>query len=157
MKKTFIYLAIIAFNSLISCNEGNNKSHQKLHSDLLVKKQCFIALFRQDTALLRIDSFKSGKITGNLVMKYSKSPKYDGTLKGKFNGDTLFADYTFITDSVKTAFNRNPLAFLKKENELVLGVGVIMVYPGGSFLSKSKPINFEKGRFRFKPVNCTNQ
>ena len=85
--------------------------------------------------------------------RFSGKPENNGTLKGKFSGDTLYADYTFTTGAKKEFF-RNPMAFLKDGDRLILGVGVIETYLGRSYLSEKEPVDFDKARFRFDPATC---
>ena len=48
----------------------------------------------------------------------------------------------------------NPLAFLKKDNKLVLGFGAYVNYLGKTWLMNHQAINFNKGRFQFMPAKC---
>ena len=118
------------------------------------ERQCYMAVDGKDTAWLNIETVKSGKVEGDMLIKYAGKPKNDGAIKGEFKGDTLFADYTFTTGDKKGQENRNPLAFLREGNKLTLGVGVIETYLGRAYLSKTEPINFAKGRFKFNKGEC---
>ncbi len=113
-----------------------------------------MAVDETDTAHLSLNYLKSGKITGSLLIKYLDKGKNDGLLDGKFKGDTLFVDYTFKIGTENKTVYKNPLAFLKKDGKLILGVGQIETYLGKSFFAKDKPINYDKVRFIFSASDC---
>ena len=154
---TLICLALLAA-LFISCqNSGKTTSTADSLSEEknagVQERQCYMAVDGKDTAWLNIQTVKSGKVEGDMLIKYDGKPNNDGKLKGEFKGDTLFADYTFTTGDKKEE-NRNPLAFLREGNKLTLGVGVIETYLGRSYLSKTEPIDFAKGRFKFNSTDC---
>ncbi|HAT79959.1 MAG TPA: hypothetical protein DCS17_00615, partial [Flavobacterium sp.] len=49
---------------------------------------------------------------------------------------------------------KNPMAFLKSGNELILGNGKIETYLGASYFAKGEPIDFENVKYTFKPLDC---
>lgn len=159
MKKSAPFLALIASAVLFSCTQGGNNSTEQADSlakaklDTVLHKECFIAIDETDTATLSLNTHGTDKVTGHLLIKYATKDKNDGELKGSFKGDTLFVDYTFKVGDDKVV-HKNPLAFLKKDGKLILGVGVIETTLGRSYFAKDKPINFERGKFTFDPVAC---
>jgi hypothetical protein len=159
MKSSLLYLSFLALPLLFSCGQSGNKNEASkdglnASTDTIGSKQCFMAVDQQDTAALTLNSFKDGKITGDLVFDYLDKGKNDGTVSGAYRGDTLFVDYTFKIGTVNKTIYKNPLAFLKKDGNLILGVGQIETSLGRSYFVKGKPISFDKGRFTFKPVAC---
>lgn len=156
MKKTALYLAIIAMPFLFSCNQGNNsgQSEATVKADSLAIKECFVAIDGKDTADLSFKTLTDGKIAGHLTINYNEKGKNDGEIEGKFHGDTLFVDYTFKIGNENKTIYKNPLALLKKDGKLFLGVGQIQTTLGRSFFVKDKPIDFEKGRFTFAATDC---
>ncbi len=151
------YLSIILL-SIVGCDgKRNSKSSKK--EDILAKaeKQCYIAAYARDTAYL---DFKSSpdkaKVEGNLLIRYGNKPENGGTFKGRFKGDTLFADYTYTVGTYKERIYVNPLAFLVKKDSLILGIGEIETLAGRAYFKPGAPINFDKGRFRFMKAECRN-
>lgn len=129
----------------------------KLQSEKPISVLCYKALYDNDTIDLKINTLKNGKITGDMVMKIIDMPEKIGKISGEFHGDTLFADYSFIEGTnTKTTF-KNPMAFLKHDNELILGSGKIETYLGKSYFAKGTPINFEKVKYKFTSVDCENK
>jgi hypothetical protein len=145
------FLAIPLAFSCTSSNNNSDKSTTKTVKDTV--KQCYIADFEGDTAMMDIKVIDSVEVEGKLVIKYANKPHNDGIVRGKFSGDTLFVDYSFKTGNNTTQFS-NPLAFLKKADTLKMGVGVIENTLGRSYFAKDKPINFERGKFSFQPTEC---
>lgn len=142
-------IAVIAFAA--SC--GNTET-KKVADKVVGKQTCYMAVSDKDTAFLNLNVTEAGQVVGNLLIKYDGKDKNDGTVAGKFSGDTLFVDYTFsIGDTNKTVY-KNPLALLKKDNQMVLGVGQIETTMGKSYFVRGKAINFERGKFTFDPTDC---
>lgn len=154
MKKPAFYLAILMFPAFFSCTQGGSEKTSSSDTDSSISSQCFVAVDGADTADLNIKTLKSGKVSGVLTINYKEKGKNDGQVEGKFRGDTLFVDYTFKIGTENKTIYKNPLAFLKKDGKLALGVGQIQTTLGRSFFVKGKPISFEKGRFTFAPVDC---
>lgn len=154
MKKPAFYFALLAFPVLFSCNQGGTEQTSANATDSLINEQCFVAVDGVDTANFNIKTLSSGKVSGDLTINFKEKGKNDGKVEGKFKGDTLFVDYTFKIGLENKTIYKNPLAFLKKDGKLILGVGQIQTTLGRSFFVKGKPISFEKGRFTFAPVDC---
>jgi len=161
MKKTSILFACIISLFIYSCNHGAKKNANTSADSTSLVKTCYIAVFEKDTAHLKTFTDTNGKITGDLTMKYGEVQPNSlekvinvGTIAGEFKGDTLFVDYTHTSGSINKKGFKNPLAFLRVGENLVLGVGQIETHLGRSYFVKSKPIDFEIGRFRFVPVDC---
>ena len=160
MKKLYLVVICALLMLACACTSGTNKKQSQTDSlaagNAIQSSDCYIAIDGEDTAYLNIQSQASGKVTGKMLINYSGKPNNNGTLAGEFKGDTLFADYTFTIGENKTV-NRNPLAFLKEDRRMLLGVGVIETYLGRSYFAKGKPIDFEKGRFKFDGIECEEQ
>lgn len=161
MKKASVLIACIVSLSIYSCNQGTKKKTEVSADSSALVNTCYIAVFETDTARLKTQTDTSGKITGDLRINYGKLQANSlekvtnvGTIEGKFSGDTLFVDYTHTSGSINKEGFKNPLAFLKVGENLVLGVGQIETHLGRSYFVKDKPIDFEIARFRFVPVDC---
>lgn len=155
MKNNTLYGLFAVLFTLFGCNNSNtNVVATDSISDVLLSSNCYLAVDGKDTAYLNIKTSEKGKITGDLVVNYSFKPKNSGTIEGEFVGDTLFVDYTFTTGTYYEKVNKNPMAFLKSGNRLIVGIGVIETSLGKSYFVKDKGINFEKGRFIFDPIEC---
>jgi len=117
------------------------------------KTICYQSISGKDTAWLSIDTSKK-VIHGLLSFNYTdKKEKYEGKFKGEMYGDTLKGHYDFKINKAEV-WNRNPVAFLKREGKLTMGVGQFMLIMGSAHFDNRYTINYQKGRFTFEEGKC---
>jgi len=159
MKKLVLSCLILSLSGLQSCkNEEKQKEAEAINAEAekVVSTQCYKAVYEDDTIDLKLNTLKNGKISGNMSMKVSGAAERIGEIKGEFHGDTLFADYTFTEGTNKKNF-KNPMAFLKKDKQLILGNGTLQTTMGVTYLVKDKPIDFERVKYKFDSIECTGK
>jgi len=161
MKNSALFTLLCASALFASCGQttdGNKaKDAEAAKLDSLATAECYVALDSNDKATLKLKTLADGNVTGSMLIAYHEKGKNDGTLEGKFSGDTLFVSYTFKIGTDNPTEYKNPLAFLKKDGKLILGVGVIETYLGRSYFAKDKPIRFDKSKFTFDPAACEGE
>ncbi len=140
------FLTLITF--LYSCQEKKQVKEQ-MESKTTI---CYRAIDGQDTAWLRIDT-ASSQVIGLLTFNYAKGRDYDGEFKGKFYGDTLKGHFDFKVNQVDKWY-RNPVAFLKRNGQLTMGVGNFNMVWGSSIFDPKVPIDYDRGRFVFEGSDC---
>jgi hypothetical protein len=155
MKNLGLFCLLFACIGLQSCKKETKAP--KVQPEMPISVACYKALYESDTVELKINTLKNGKVTGDMVMKILYMPKKVGKISGEFHGDTLFVDYTFFQGANEKKIFKNPMAMLKKGNELILGSGKIETYLGRSYFAKDKPINFEKVKYKFTTVDCVDK
>ncbi|MFD0939763.1 hypothetical protein [Pedobacter boryungensis] len=143
----FVAVLIILF--FFSCKE-KRPIKTKIDKKFAV---CYIAIDKTDTAWLKIDTADRKHILGEMIFNYHNEKHYKGLIKGLMNGDTLKGDYTFRLNGIDKWY-RNPIALLKNEHTLTMGVGEIYILWGSGFFLNSVPIDYDKGRFVFKQTDC---
>jgi hypothetical protein len=153
MKRNLLYLAFATIPFAFACNQSGKKADTE-KKDSLINQTCYAASFDKDTAAMIVKKMASGKVMGSLWVKYGEKPQNNGKIDGKFHGDTLLVDYRFNTGGDTTKAFTNPLAFLKKNGKLIMGVAQIETTLGKSYFVKGKPINYEAGKFTFEEVPC---
>ena len=146
-------LAITLLGGVASC--GNTESKKEEVKEI-GKQECYVAVDGTDTAFLDLNILENGDVDGKLLIRHTDKPQNTGIIAGKFSGDTLFVDYSFTLGEAKQPIYKNPLALLKKDGTLTLGVGQIETTLGKSYFVKGQPINFERGKFTFGPGVCIN-
>lgn len=155
MRKSFYVLSLLAAGALYSCSQGSEKKAEtganKIDS---ANMQCYAAADGVDSATLRLITDRDGKVTGSLLINYLEKGDSHGELLGKFRGDTLFVDYSFQIGNTNKTFYKNPLAFLKKDGKLLMGVGQIETFLGKSSFVDNNKISFDRGRFIFASEVC---
>lgn len=160
MKKLGLFCLLLTSIVLGSCKKEQNSEDVKVtkgQDEKPISVACYKALYESDTLDLTINTLKSGKITGDMIMKIENMPEKNGKITGEFRGDTLFADYSFIQGTNDKVKFKNPMAFLKKGDTLILGSGKIETYLGRSYFAKGTPIDFEKVKYNFATVDCVNK
>lgn len=158
MKNLGLFCLLLTCIGLGSCkNNQSEKIIEAKEAKELVSEQCYKAVYEKDTLDLKINTFKDGEITGDMVMAIANMPKKVGEIAGEFKGDTLFASYTFIQGTDKEKTFKNPMAFLKRGNELILGNGQIQITLGASHFVKGAPIDFERVKYKFSEVDCVEK
>ena len=149
-----LFMFCIAFES---CNKNQKIVDIQAPTEKPISTQCYTSLYENDTIKLEINTLKSGKITGNMTMRIVNMPNKVGKIAGEFRGDTLFAAYTFIQGANDKVTFKNPMAFLKRGDELILGNGKIETTMGASYFVKGEPIDFDNVKYKFNAVDCVNK
>lgn len=160
MKNLTVFCLLLSCIVFESCKNNTNEKIVEAKIDQTEKPisvQCFKALYEKDTIVLKINTLKNGNITGNMEMAIFNMPKKIGKIYGEFHGDTLFANYTFIQGGYEKVTYKNPMAFLKRGNELILGNGKIETTMGASYFVKSTPIDFDRVKYKFTSTNCDDK
>lgn len=80
---------------------------------------CYAYHSANDTIMLTLIAAEAN-VSGNLVYAYSGKDKNSGTLNGIMKGDTLLADYTFMSEGKSSV---RQVAFLRKGDGFVEGYG----------------------------------
>ncbi|WP_236025508.1 hypothetical protein [Flavobacterium geliluteum] len=65
-----------------------------------------------------------------------------------------FVDYTFIEGGNKNKTFKNPIAFLKRDQQLILGNGTMQTTMGVTYLVKDQPIDFDRVKYKFTSIPC---
>jgi len=160
MKKLGLFCLLLACIGLQSCKKNETQKEiaaPPVQDEKPMSVTCYKALYENDTIDLKINTLKNGKITGDMVMKIIDMPEKTGKITGEFHGDTIFADYSFIQGTNDKVKFKNPMAFLKKGDELILGSGKIETYLGRSYFAKGTPIDFEKVKYKFTTIDCVDK
>ena len=147
----YIFLGLLPL--AIACNQSTGDSSSKLKSTDVLKEECYTAIDSLDTAKMKLNYLRNGDVTGSLVIDYTDKGSNDGALKGKFRGDTLFIDYTFKIGKNPVTY-KNPLALLKSNGKLILGVGQIETTLGKSYFVRNQPIDYRQVKFIFGASEC---
>ncbi|MCK8142941.1 hypothetical protein MW871_15175 [Flavobacterium sp. I-SCBP12n] len=158
MKNLGVFCLLFSCVIFGSCkNNQSEKIPVAAPEEAPVKVECYTALYEKDTIALKMNTFKDGHITGNMDMVMANTPKYVGEVAGEFRGDTLFVSYTYIQGNNKETTFKNPMAFLKRDNQLILGNGKIEVTLGAGHFVSGEPIDFDRVKYKLNPVDCVTK
>ncbi|MCD9575647.1 hypothetical protein [Flavobacterium soyae] len=160
MKNLVLPCMLVICIGFQSCkNEEKQKQAEaaKADAETVIKTECYQAVYEKDTIQLKLNTLKNGKLSGNMIMKVAPSTVRTGEIAGEFHGDTLFADYTFKDLASKDKTFKNPMAFLKKDKQLILGNGTMQTTMGVTYLVKDKPIDFDRVKYKFESAECAEK
>ena len=149
-----LYVAV-AVAPLLSCNSNTTQSSNAPKNEvvkpvtLTEPAACYAMITGKDKVLLHI-TITENKVTGDLVYSFFEKDKNTGTINGEMKGDTLFADYKFMSEGKES--NRQ-VVFLKNGSEYREGYGKINVTTGQPDFTDKAAIKFE-GNVILKKTSC---
>lgn len=137
---------LLIITVLLLLHSCNSKEKQKEK-----EKQIFYQAVnaKNDTATLSL-TINKNRFYGQYEIKYGKSTKDSGSVKGNIVGDTLRGDFNYITYGGVGKII--PIALLKKDNKLFLGNGVTSTFLGIPCFIPDVPIDFVNVEFIFNEV-----
>ena len=146
MKSSIVYFAAIV---LTACNTNPRTSTENSDSlnavtkatdtSHLNEKSCYQHYSAKDTVKLELVK-NENIISGTLRFKRFGKDENKGTFAGVMRGDTLVADYTFMSEGVTSV---RQIAFLKRNNTLVEGYGDVEEKNGKMVLKNIGRLNFK--------------
>ena len=138
MKNTsIIALSLVIF---ASCNtEKKQESTTKTEVKTTQTETCY--QHTKDSSTIRLNVIiNDNMITGNLTYDYYQKDKSKGTIKGQLKSDTLFADYTFMSEGVESV---REVVFIKTANGWIEGYGEIDDKDGKVVFKNRNKITFD--------------
>lgn len=132
-----------------SQTDTTTTSDTSIVSIQIPKSACYMHVTGQDTFHLKVEVFPN-VVTGNLRYLFSQKDRSQGDLEGKLSGDTLFADYTFMSEGTRSV---RQVAFLLKDSIAVEGYGEVEEKDGKMVFKQPSNIDFSKGT-TYREVSC---
>ncbi len=138
MKNTsIIALSLVIF---ASCNtEKKHESTTKMEAKTTQTETCYQHTKDSSTIKLNI-KINDNMVTGNLLYDYYQKDRSAGKIKGELKSDTLFADYTFVSEGVESV---REVVFIKTANGWVEGYGEIDDKNGKVMFKDKNKITFD--------------
>lgn len=145
IRQKFIINMLVFLGStifIVSCgsDDGNIKSKQT--------KSVYHAIYKTDTALLKLDLSEKA-FTGQMEINYNGLYKDSGDVNGIIKGDTLKGTYYYQRYGIEK-WDRIPIALLKRDSKLIMGVGNMEIYFNMTFFKKKEPIDYQHVKFIFE-------
>lgn len=138
MTKTATLFFISSLLLLTSCKD--TKSANKIY---------YQAINGKDTARLSVIYYED-RFFGQYERIYGKNGKDSGNVRGQLVGDTLKGEFKYL--SLGGSKSISPIVFLKKDDKLLLGKGLISTYMNIPFYVKDVPMDYNTG-FVFEEIN----
>lgn len=140
------HISSIVFLVMFLCSSCGNHSQS---TDVEVREGCY--LFKDDKNQVSMNIAIHDKIVdGNLNYNLFEKDKNSGTLKGKFYGDTLIADYTFESEGISSV---REVAFLYNKNSFTEGYGEMTEQEGKMIFKDRTKLTFQISML-LKKGNC---
>ncbi|KAF2508439.1 hypothetical protein EYY60_15015 [Flavobacterium zhairuonense] len=143
MKKV-LAIAALVLTVLISCKKASDTEPIQIEPTPPKKAQlaepsgdqCYTSRGDGTVIELSFNVNSHQEVNGKLTYNITGKDKNEGTLIGNMKGDTLIADYTFMSEGVSSV---REVAFLQKDGTLIEGFGdVVQVNDKFTFKDKSK-------------------
>jgi hypothetical protein len=154
MKKVII-ASLVLMGFFVSCkNEKTEEKIPTIHKEIVVEEtvyeECYLGILKKDTVSMSLNIKGNQISSGKLSYKFFEKDKNEGTLIGEMKGDTLFADYTFMSEGVTSV---RQVAFLKNGTIYTEGYGDIEENNGKVFFKNTKQLKFN-GKIVLSKVDC---
>ncbi|MRX67249.1 hypothetical protein SAMN06265349_101932 [Flavobacterium resistens] len=143
MKKV-LAISTLVLTVLISCKKATDtepiqiepKAPKEAEIVEPAGDQCYASNADGNAIELSFNVNSHQEVNGKLSYNITGKDKNEGTLIGNMKGDTLIADYTFMSEGVSSV---REVAFLQKDGTLIEGFGdVVQVNDKFAFKDKSK-------------------
>lgn len=143
---------IICATILFSCNinssevkqsdstivKTTNPEKELIKSNINEPQTCYVFDNGKDKIEMQI-TITNNVVNGQLNYNYFQKDKNSGTIEGKMFGDTLFANYNFMSEGKES---KRDVVFLKRGENFVEGYGDINPSTGNPDLSERSAIKF---------------
>ena len=110
---------------------------------------CYSYIKDKDTVTLKMES-SANNVTGKLTYKLYQKDSNKGELTGQLNGDTLLADYKFMSEG---QLSTRQVIFLIRNNVAKEGYGKMEEKNGKMVFKDMKGVSFETG-LTLNKVEC---
>lgn len=137
----------ILYASLIFTIAGCGGSSERDPNQAKVE---YRAVNKLDTASFKI-VLTDKEFYGQYEINYNGIYKDSGDVNGVIKGDTLKGTYHYQHYGIQEWY-RIPIALLKKDNRLIMGVGSMEIYMNMTFFTKNIPIDYQHPKFVFERV-----
>ena len=157
------YFLLIWSAIVMACNNDSKTSTLKdststapsaiLQTDTaaaIVTPSCYTLQTSNNLVLLKLESVQP-TVSGELTYAIMGKDKNEGTIRGTMRGDTLFADYNFMSEGKQSV---RQVAFLRRGKTFVEGYGDSEQKGDSMIFSNTDTLNFN-GTMVLNEVPCT--
>jgi len=145
--KLFLFIPIVL--SLLSCGQKTENTPGTPSPDSTAEANsmeapvvtCYEGVTNQDTFRLRVEHFEN-RVTGTLAYLFHEKDRSIGDFEGNMHGDTLVADYIFLSEGSSSV---RQVAFLLDDRSAKEGYGPTAEQDGKMAFTDMKLLSFGKG------------
>ena len=146
MKILIPFFTVFIFSA---CNNNNNTVEENkdsisggiknIDTQRKNEKHCYENYSEKDSVKLELIT-NENKVTGILQIKLFNKDENKGTFTGKMRGDTLIADYIFMSEGTRSV---RQVAYLKRNKTLIEGYGNVEEKNGKMVFKNISQLNFK--------------
>lgn len=146
MNRKILLLAYVFF-WVSACSPPEKSTHEDQTVDVPSQKthsgaSCYLFTTETDTVYLVMDPPGAGKITGELSYDFYERDGNIGFIEGEVQGDTLIADYTFLSEGMVSV---REVGFLLGEDQVIEGYGDVDEVDGRMVFWHKDSLDFSNG------------
>lgn len=116
---------------------------------MIPAQSCYVGSTGKDSIFLKTERFPN-VVTGKLEYRFYEKDQSAGELDGKLFGDTLIADYTFVSEGIKSV---RQVIFLLQNDLAIEGYGEMEEKDGKMVFKNIKEIRFDSS-FNLRKTVC---
>lgn len=151
MRKLFSLFFLMATLAM-ACNNHRISSRVLSAQDykkMLALAGCYSSVTGKDSFKLKV-VISSDTVNGNLSYKFDQKDNLKGEIQGKLLGDTLLADYKFMSEGKLSV---RQVTFLLKDSTALEGYGAMVDKNGEMVFKNLNQLSFGKGLI-LKKTEC---
>ncbi|PST82389.1 hypothetical protein C7T94_16570 [Pedobacter yulinensis] len=156
MKKVLL-AAACALGVAVGCNNDRKPTSNTELADSSTAKsdspieeaKCYTYIKGKDTAQVHLIT-KDQAVTGHMLVSFFEKDRNSGALTGRIVGDTIIADYKFMSEGVESV---RQVAFLKQGGKLVEGYAEITEQDGKMVFKNTHDLKFDS-KFPLTETEC---
>lgn len=151
MKKLRLLVVIGTAAMMAACNNEPKQSTEiattvdtpkTVENKIMIPaSSCYTAVSGKDTFKLKVEVFPN-VVTGKLLYDFYEKDSNNGEFDGLLHGDTLLADYKFMSEG---KLSTRQVIFLLKDNVAIEGYGDMEEKEGKMVFKNTNDITFGKG------------
>lgn len=149
--KKLLLIGITALTFACNSQSGNTAGNDTIMPKKTGESpsRCYAYLSDKDT--VRLQLAMDGKLaSGDLSYRLFEKDSNTGTISGRMQGDTLVADYTFVSEGTESV---REVRFLKHDDILVEGIGDMEEINGKMVYKNPGSVRY-MGGLVLKKVDC---
>jgi hypothetical protein len=151
------YLLLLSTTIFTACNtnkttvaDAETDSAKPAENTIMIPNtQCYASINGKDTVFLKMEKYPN-VVTGTLIYKLYEKDANKGDIDGKLSGDTLIADYRFISEGKESI---RQVAFLIKDSTATEGYTDMEELNGKMVFKNISHIDFSTG-IKLKQIDC---
>lgn len=154
-KQIHLCLIVLIFLFQIACSNASDTNTAASATDSLTIQSspvCYAFVSATDTVALKLLIRKDRSVSGELYYKLDGKDANHGSISGIMKGDTILADYSFMSEGKESV---RQMIFLKSDSMLTEGYGPVEEVNGEMRFTNDAVPDFRKGLQLFL-TKCKN-